>query len=129
MEQGFYGWDSLGPAIRRERGQHMVFMAALFPPRVPAGGGLERRRGGGRTSFGKVTGLVLVRAVLFVSVGEGGGGGQRGALNEAINKIIFYQAKEITAWQSTTNSSSPPPPPPLHNSFQFYPRAILQELD
>lgn len=35
--------------------------------------------------------------------------GTRGALNEAINKIIFYPAKEITAWHSTTNPSTQPP--------------------
>lgn len=32
--------------------------------------------------------------------------GRWGALNEAINKIIFYPAKEITAWHSTTNPST-----------------------
>lgn len=53
----------------------------------------------------------LVWRCLCIRVGEGKeeGGGTRGALNEAINKIIFYPAKEITAWHSTTNPSTQPP--------------------
>lgn len=44
----------------------------------------------------------------------GGKRGVGGELNEAINKIIFYPTKKITAWHCTTNSSAaaPPPPPP-----------------
>ncbi len=49
--------------------------------------------------------------VLFVYMCMRGGGrrGTLGALNEAINKIIFYPAKEITAWHSTTNPSTQAP--------------------
>lgn len=55
---------------------------------------------------------VSLCGVVCVFVWERGrrrGGGTRGALNEAINKIIFYPAKEITAWHSTTNPSTQPP--------------------
>lgn len=52
--------------------------------------------------------------VRVVGVRWGGKRGVGGELNEAINKIIFYPTKKITAWHCTTNSSAaaPPPPPP-----------------
>ena len=59
-----------------------------------------------------------VQVYLFVYMCRRGGGGRWGALNEAINKIIFYPAKEITAWHSTTNSSTQLPSFP-HQSFQL----------
>ena len=103
----------------------MAFMAVLFSLQVPAETGVEGRtfQPSQRCTLGEFEKWLVWRvcvcvcnhastcvSVVCVFVQERvRRRGTWGAPNEAINKIIFYPAKEITAWHSTTSPSVQPP--------------------